>query len=750
MQISDANLELIRKRPQSTELFLSVFQPRIAFRCRVDDTLIAKGERTIDYDTIIEGSYLDVEPGMVLCVGTLANPKSLGKTRVKSITVAHIVVAENSDVEWANNALLTVYRYFEVLPVYPRIIQDPADPEKVIFYKDYDVEYDDQNSVLGAFPNMGSHRAAFLEGGSAQLWYTSSGTSALQAGTTFAYDWAFEGGDPTGSVSDHPGYVVYNTPGHYVTKLMVSGSNGAMETSYRYVSIYNQMESGTSLPFQRWSLENLAGSRDEGGYTASIILHETVDETLIEEGSVIVIFSRDYYGSTKISLGGNQENNSSIFFVGHVLDGSIQYDYSTSTVRFDVGSITRYLQQMVGFSISVESNNAPDTWYELQQMDMERAIYHFLKWQSTVLLTTDVSYVGTNPQLQYFDSDRSSIYDAIDNVVRSAVVGKAVSDRQGKIWVEPDITISETGTYRTTMQMTNRDWANSPVIDELTTPALSYLEMGGIQYDPSGTGTVAARMACSPGEAPSYRGAMEQTQGLALNSQAHLNQIVGNLFAFRNYKYQSIEMDLAGSYRNIDIAPQESLNIIIDPADTNRNVTIHMDFNPNSLTYIYDPVSKLLLASTSVIPVVNGDVVETMPIPDIPIDPGGGGYNAPKLPEFPSGTVGMMAGVTYTFSIDTPIVGGVPGPLMNIPRTATNISAYCVGGTSVTFNIESRNAIGAAGTDIAASDLVASTSGVSSGLLSSALPAGNWLWLDISAVDGAVEKFVVTLALVYP
>jgi hypothetical protein len=235
---------------------------------------------------------------------------------------------------------------------------------------------------------------------------------------------------------------------------------------------------------------------------------------------------------------------------------------------------------------------------------------------------------------------------------------------------------------------------------------------------------------------------------------------VQNLFAFRNYKYQSIEMDLAGSYRNIDIAPQESLNIIINPADTNRNATIHMDFNPNSMTFIYDPVNKLLLASTSVIPVVNGDIVETMPIPDIPVDPGTG-IGSPALPEFPSGSVGVMAGVTYTWVIDTPEVGGIPGPLMNITRTPVNISAYCVEGDSVVFNIESRGTIGTPGTDLMSGDLSAGLAGaswgsiiysgtVSSGTASGALPAGSWLWLDISEVNGAVDKFVATLALVYP
>lgn len=642
MYLSDANLELIRKRPQSAELFLSVFQPRKVLQCRVNDASIASGERTIAFDTTTFGSWAAVEAGMVLWVGSSAGAKDLGTTRIRSITSSQMVVAENSDVAWTNNAHLTVYRFFPILPVYPRIIQDPSNPEQVIFYKDYDIAYTNQNDTLGAFVNAGSHRAKMLETGSASLWYTSSGTSALISGTSLSYEWAFEGGTPTGSTAAHPGWVSYDTPGHYVTRLIVSGDNGSEETSYRYVSIYNPIASGTSLPFQKWSLDSLGGSRDEGGYTASVTLYETA--SVIEEGSVVVIFSKDVYGSTATSLGGNQENNSDVFFVGYVLDGSVQYDYEKSTVKFDIGSITRYIQQMLGFAVSVETKANPTKWFELVDMDIKRAIYHYLRWHTTVLSTTDVVYSGDNPQIQYFDSDRTSIYDAIDNLMRSAIVGKAVADRQGRVWIEPDITTSTTGSVASVMQITSRDWRNAPTVDELIVPGLSYLEMGGIQYHGNATGTFSALMACAPGDAPAYRGQLRQEQGLALNSQTHLNRIVKNLYAFENYPYKSIEMELAGAYRNLDIAPQEPVNVVIQPQDTVRGVSIAGDFNPNAMSFEHNPQDKMLLARTTLLPIVNGDSVQTMPVPPVPVDPGTPSPNAPNLPPFPPWPGGGGAG----------------------------------------------------------------------------------------------------------
>ena len=76
---------------------------------------------------------------------------------------------------------------------------------------------------------------------------------------------------------------------------------------------------------------------------------------------------------------------------------------------------------------------------------------------------------------------------------------------------------------------------------------------------------------------------------------------------------------------------------------------------------------------------------------------------------------------------------------------ALTVNAYCVGGTSVTCNIEVRTTIGTPGTDILGTDLIATTDGVVGGIINNTIPVGSWLWLDISAVSGQVSKLVVTL-----
>jgi hypothetical protein len=370
MNLSAANLETLRSRPQSTKLYLSIFEPQIVMKCRVNNPSAGKGDRLITYDGVTLGSHNAVEDNYTMWVGTTDGAQDLGKIRIKNAGPSQFAVSENSNIDWQNDAYLTIFKYVELWPIFPRIISNPADVADSIFYKDFNIEYSNQNSILGTFVNAGPHRAANLDpaSGQAQIYYSSTGTFNLR-GTNLNCYWTFEGGSPSSSTAVTPGYVTYDTPGHYVTKLSVSGTNGASDVTYRYVSIYN--ESSPPLNGVQWQLISLNGSRDEGGYRASFRVFGNVE---IQENSVVVLFQESFYGNTRVSFGGNHPNNSDIFWVGYVTKDSIEYDYQHSQVSFEAYSITGMMKESSGFSVSVESKASPNRWYELLDMDCRRAI----------------------------------------------------------------------------------------------------------------------------------------------------------------------------------------------------------------------------------------------------------------------------------------------------------------------------------------------------------------------------------------
>jgi len=835
MGITPQELQLLETKPHRTKLWLSIYEPNTVLACQVNSGVISKGARSISYDNTTSGSHFLVESGMTMYIGSTAGDDDKGRIRVKSADASSIEVAENSHIAWEDNLYLTIVNFHEITAIYPRIIQDPSDPTDVIFYKDYDIAYTNQNAVLGSFVNMGSHYAGFVDPATKEkdVYYSASGTSYVGVtGTSLNYHWWFQGGNPTGSHVHTPGNITYDTPGYYTTRLIVSGSNNAVDSSYRHISIYDKPEQSTTKnwipnprmydgdgddiadnwgsggtvsptntivthplvergfmqraeyttgpgevggygfwhftngesfsegdsatlsidifgtadrdlrlylqaydntnayidgifstlsitstltrytltydslpantnhlrvrfnpvdnldggggynfdvrfgavqvekkghddpyidgeqsnglwlgaanesesirisnsPILNWELNTLEGSRERGGYRGQIVIREDIPEETIRDGSLVVIFAEDWYGNTKQSIGGGL-GRKSVVFAGYIIDGTISYDWQEKMVEFEVGSPTEVMKNIEGFSVSVESKNAPSTWFELKDMNVEKALYHYLRWHSTVLKTTDFEFPDQDFRIQYFDSDRESLYNAVNNLMTSTLIGNIVSDRQGKIWAEIDTSALDTPSdykEQSKLILNNDNWMGTPIIEERQTSIVSYLEMGGIAYDGPPTHNSDALLTEAPGRAPNYRGRVERHQGLALSSQSQLNTLAGNVFAHKNARYPLITYNLAGNYRNWDIAQQSLIPVTIELDDTPRRISFSSKlFTMEEMEFEYNPEDEILLSSIGLTEITSGDDAETVTIPDVPEVEGG--YNVEPLEVPPIG-----------------------------------------------------------------------------------------------------------------
>ena len=648
---SASELTLLRTRPQSTRLWLSVYKPPTVLACQISGSH-SVGSYQINYDAITSGSFASVESGMTMYIGSTPGASDIGKIRVRSATASQITVAENADINWADNQYLTVIKFWEINAIFPRIIQDPADPENTIWYKDYDIAYTLQNDVNGSFVCMGSHYAGFLEGGSHQVYYTASGTSNVM-GDTVTYNWWFQGATTTGSSSHTPGNIAYNTPGYYTTRLQVTTPSGTVDTSYRHVSIYDRPENGVNVPILRWNLQSLGGSRDAGGYSAKISVYEQFGS--IVDGALVVIFSDDYYGQTKQSIG-TALNRGSIVFIGYILDGSISINYKNSSLEFIVGSPSETMKLIEAFAVGVNSSsdpanepsvneNIPSSWAVVKNMNVKRALYHYLRWHSTVLMTNDFEFSGTDQDIQFFDADRESIYSAILSIMEGALAGEAVCNRSGKMWVEISAAATNNAStaFSLNMSLENFDWIGDIRINEVTNRQVSFLEMGGIYFPGPGFESTPL-LASSPGASPSYRGSIQRLSGLALASQAQLNTLVGNAFAWKNSRYPSVQLALSGHYRNLDIAPIEKVQLTVSSDDNIRGISWNRkNFVISGMDFEYDPSKEIFLPSVDLHEITQGIDGVTIVIPPVPPTTNlttGGGFTVPTLqipaiPAFP-------------------------------------------------------------------------------------------------------------------
>ncbi|MHA2313627.1 MAG: hypothetical protein ACXADF_19305, partial [Candidatus Thorarchaeota archaeon] len=630
-------LALLRTQPQQTKLYLSIFDPQIVFQARVNDAGASKGDRVITYDGGV-GDYNDVTGGMTMYVGTTAGGKEKGEIWLrKAPSATEITVGENSHINWEDDDYLTIVNFYQIWPVYPRYTQQAED---ITVYKYYDIGYSDENEYLGFFVVMGSHYAGFIDTntGTAQVYWDASESENVMGTTGSTYLWSFEGGTPTGSTSVTPGWVTYDTPGHYYTLLTITeplGNNNSY--GVRQVSIYDRPGTGPDVPTLRWGMDEFTGSRDEGGYTARLWVKEDVESVV--DGAMVIIFADDTYGSTVQSIGGNSAQRESIVFVGYIIDGSIDYDYKTSTVHFEVGSPSEIMKIGEAFSVSVEDSDNPtadaaskggDPWFYLVGLTTKTALYHYYVWHSTVVSLLDIRYVGDEFNLQYFDADRGSLYDAGNTLLKSAIYGAAVCDRQGALYFEIDAGAinNAQANLNQSMFIDNHDWMGTPSIEEQQTLEVSYLEAGGVAYY-STTGTFSAMLAAAPGETPAYRGKNLKLSGFALTTQGQLNTLVGNIWENMNATYPEVSLDLVGNFRNLDIAPQEVVTMTLDTEDTFRGISWEQKaFTPRAMSWSYDPEKGLFLPSINLKEITQGNAGETIAIPVSPPD---GGYELPPI-----------------------------------------------------------------------------------------------------------------------
>jgi hypothetical protein len=101
-----------------------------------------------------------------------------------------------------------------------------------------------------------------------------------------------------------------------------------------------------------------------------------------------------------------------------------------------------------------------------------------------------------------------------------------------------------------------------------------------------------------------------------------------------------------------------------------------------------------------------------------------------------------------TWSLSSVAIGKVAGPYISIARSVILIAGGAKGGT-VDFNIETHTAdFETDDTDLMAADLVVDSTGeIETAMALYQIPAGCWIWLDISDMTGAITQFSATLVL---
>jgi len=313
--------------------------------------------------------------------------------------------------------------------------------------------------------------------------------------------------------------------------------------------------------------------------------------------------------------------------------------------------------------VSVEDSTNPtsdanikggDPWFYLVGLTMESALYHYIRWHSTINLCCDVEYNATDFNLQFFDADRSSLFDAVNALMESAIVGRTICDRQGKLWFEIEYEAIDDAASNVSLNMflDNHDWIGELSIQERVVNSLSFLEMGGVYWQGAVADTFSPLLSAAPGEVPYYRGSPITLSGLALSGQDQVNTLCGNVYANRNARFPEVSVDLVGNYRNFDIAPQERVTITAESKTFRQLNWTQKSFAVQRMILRMDQNTHSVLASLTAAEIVAGFSGDTIPVPEIPPDTGFSTptISIPAFPAFPTiefPTIG--AGLSYDF-----------------------------------------------------------------------------------------------------
>lgn len=331
MSVPSASEQTLLDHPtHKTELYLSIYEPQIALACQVNGSYNSSTQ-TFSYDNITQGNFLNVAENdfQVALIGTSQGGDEKGRTWVRSASATQIKVVESDHIDWEDDLYVTILKFIEIVPVFPRIIQNPANELDVIFYKHFDVAYSSQNSDLGQFINMGCDYAGFRDpaSGLCPIYYSASGTHDLRD-RGLSYNWSFEGATVTGSTSHTPGYVNYDTAGHFQTVLETTVTGASItDRSIRYISIYDRPGHGDDTPILNWEFTEWSTSRDMGTQRLGIRVRESIPKTTIRDNALVIIFADEWFGSTKQNIGGNSLGRQSIKFVGYIEEGTIRTNY---------------------------------------------------------------------------------------------------------------------------------------------------------------------------------------------------------------------------------------------------------------------------------------------------------------------------------------------------------------------------------------------------------------------------------------
>lgn len=569
-------LALFRTAGQWSKIRAAIYSPTTIYTARVNQVFST-------FDKLLEitydggsGTLADVQPDMMIFIGSTAGAWDKGIDRIRSIDSTKVYIGETSDLTPADNDYITIVDDFSLWakPVYI---------SSGVIYMDGGIAYSDQHSNYLPLVRMGPDRVKKKTGATVSITFDFSATvpgSSVSSRATTAPGSSSISGATTATPT-----VEWNSVGWKKVYHQITGANGKISFGVRKVFIWD----ATNEP-EPVEIQSLRADTESGGWETQITLYNNASLSLVRDHAFIILFSEDYYGATAQEIGpvSGAEN---ILFAGWIAGESIDWSSEGSSVTFQAYTAHHFLGKIPAWPDGVKfTTAAPANWAEIQNLTVDLGLlHHFLQWRTTAPKVIDIYGTDDSRYTKEVASLAVDLWSQIREMAFDQIYARALVNRMNQLYIEihPQLTPAGSRTWPTVQTIEERDLENGIPLERVTMDEASIVDLSGVEVNSAGVAS--ALFALSPGHSHSHYGSPIVQNRLLLSSQSQAQSLAGLYRAWINNPYPSIPLKLSANNRLIDIAPRQKCSISIASGDTIRGIAESLGLIPLSIETSFDP-----------------------------------------------------------------------------------------------------------------------------------------------------------------
>lgn len=592
-EIPGASLTKLRSDGQHSRNYLCIPQPATVLTASLSALPTSTGGAVADLPiTVVSGSIANVLPDMTCLVMNSAETALLGIVRIRKAPITGTLYISEDNYEtsrrWVVGNHLVVLDEFCLWPRHLRVVDEDT------FYADWDVAYSDQHAHPDPVIRLGPPVIPVWKSGATVAVPFDGSESAIPFGSDTIASWAWTAG--AGSVANdttHSPTVTLSATGRVRVKAQATSSASKVWSRYAYIEAYD----ANRMPITEFEITSAPEASSEGGgWSFGVRMYGEAGITTVRDRALVCLWSDDYYLNVKESLG-PVANRNQIIAWGWIAGETIEWDADGGFVTFEVKGGDHWLGACASYPVGVEDTDyadngggAPNRWTEIEDLTVDKAVWHYCHWRTTIDRVCDVRFSGDTRGAAQIASAASNLWAQLQDLALATLLALPAFDRFGRLFIECNqqhVPIDERDDIPVVIDLTTDDHYQVE-INRRIMPRYAQVAISGVYF---ANGYAVPMGAYAPGKtpiAPAEEGPLEETE-LVMGSQTDANEWAGLIAGSGEGDPESAVINIPRNYRWFDIAPHTWITLTVASADTERGITLtEARMIPRRVVYDWD------------------------------------------------------------------------------------------------------------------------------------------------------------------